>query len=253
MTTASQPIDPVLASAIGGRTLETFSQTPRLNEWLYSKLAAGVRGDVLEIGSGIGNLSRHIVEDADSVVLSDMEDHYLEGLRKTFSGQARVVVARYDLDGPPPHEIASRQFDAIVAVNVIEHIEDDHTSVRRLAALLRPGGRLLVYVPACPFAYGSLDRALGHFRRYTPKTLSALMRSAGLEPTPPRYLNLLGLFGWIVNGRAFRRERLSEAQVALFEKLVPLVRLEDAVALPLGLGIYTHAVRPHGGTERNPR
>lgn len=244
MTAASPNIDPAVASAVGGRTLETFAQTPRLNDWLYSKLAAGVHGDVLEIGSGIGNLSRLIVADADSVVLSDMEDHYLDGLSQTFAGHDRVAIVRYDLDRPPPPEVASRQFDSIVAVNVIEHIEDDHTLVRRLAGLLRPGGRLLVYVPACPFAYGSLDRALGHFRRYTPKTLSALMRSASLEPSPPRYLNLLGLFGWIINGRGFRRQRLSETQVALFEKLVPFVRLEDAIPLPLGLGIYTHAVRP---------
>lgn len=244
---ASQPgagIDAAEASAVGGRTLEVFGNTPHLNDWLYAKLAAGVRGDVLEIGSGIGNLSRLIARDADSVVLSDMEPHYLEALRKAFAGDGRVVVTPYDLDGEPPLPIAARRFDAIVAVNVIEHIDDDRALAARLAALLKPGGRLLVYVPACPFAYGSLDRALGHFRRYTPATLAALLAGAGLEPTPPRYMNLLGLLGWFVNGRLVRRRNISAAQVRVFEALVPLLRLEDRLHLPIGLGVFTHATKP---------
>jgi SAM-dependent methyltransferase len=239
-------IDAQQASVVGGRTLEQFARTPQLNAWVYSKLAEGVRGDVLEIGSGMGNLSSHIVRDADSVVLSDMEPHYLADLRRAYAGDERVTVAAYNLDQPPPPAIAERRFDAIVAVNVIEHIENDHALVATLAGLLKPGGRLLVYVPACPFAYGSLDRALGHFRRYTPESLQALMAGAGLETKPPRYLNLLGLFGWMMSGRVLGRQVLSPAQVGLFERLVPLVRLEDRFRLPIGLGVYTHAVKPNG-------
>ena len=144
-----------------------------------------------------------------------------------------------------------RQFDAIVAVNVIEHVEKPDLLVRRLADLLRPGGRLLVYVPACPFAYCALDRTLGHFRRYTPASLSALLSEAGLDPVPPRYFNLIGLLGWMVNGVIFRQNQLWPWAVALFERLVPLARAEDLIRLPLGLGVYTHAVKriPPGITE----
>src|SRR5450432_848258 len=193
-------IDSAEAAVVGGRTLEIFANTPRLNDWLFSKLAAGVHGDVLEVGSGIGNLSRLIVGVAERVVLTDMEPHYLRALRDAYAGDARVEVVRYDLDRSPPDEIVRRRFDAIVAVNVIEHIQDDVTLIERLAALLKPGGQLLVYVPACPLAYGSLDVALGHFRRYTPASLSALMKRGGLAPEWPRYLNVLGLLGWWWNG-----------------------------------------------------
>jgi SAM-dependent methyltransferase len=237
----SAVVDAVQASVVGGRTLEVFANTPRLNQWLYSKLASGVRGDVLEIGSGIGNLSGLIIGAADRVVLSDMEPHYLVDLQKTYGADPRVQVVRYNLDLPPPDAIASRRFDAIVAVNVIEHIQDDLGLVTRLAALLNPGGKLLIYVPACPFAYGALDVALGHYRRYTPATLSALMRGAGLSPDPPQFMNVLGLLGWWWNGRALRRRQISPSQVAVFERIVPLVRLEDRIRLPIGLGVYTQA------------
>jgi SAM-dependent methyltransferase len=231
------------ASETGGRTLEVFANTPRLNEWLFSKLSSGVRGEVLEVGSGIGNISRLMLPHVTHLVLTDTEPHYLRDLKEAFAGDDRVEVAAYDLDGPPPPAVAARLYDAIVAVNVIEHIADDRTLVSRLANLLRPGGHLSIYVPACPIAYGSLDVALGHHRRYTPVTLTALLRAADLNPGQPRYVNLLGLAGWWFNGRVLRRTLLSPRSVALFERLVPLVRFEDKITLPFGLGLYTQATR----------
>lgn len=238
------PTDLPRALAIGGRTLEVFTGTPRLNAWQFSKLASHVHGDVLEIGSGIGNFSRLIVAQAKTAVLSDMEAQYIDALATAFAGDPRVTVAFYDLDAEPSSAIASRRFDTIVAINVVEHIRDDHALVRRLTELLRPGGKLVVYVPACPFAYGSLDRALGHYRRYTPESLAALLESAGLETPRPAYMNFFGLFGWAINGRLLRRERLSHWQLAVFERLMSLFRLEDLVRLPIGLGIYVAARRP---------
>ena len=125
-------------------------------------------------------------------------------------------------------------------MNVIEHIADDRLLVSRLTELLNPGGSLLVYVPACPLAFGSLDVELGHYRRYTPATLTELLRSAGLDGQP-RYMNLLGLLGWFVNGRVLRQKLVSPRGVALFERLVPLIRLEDRFSLPVGLGLYVQA------------
>jgi SAM-dependent methyltransferase len=228
------------ASATGGHTLEVFADTPQINEWIYSRFATGVRGQVLEIGSGIGNISRLIRPNASHVVVTDTEPHYLNDLRQHFAGDEAVDVVPYDLDHPPPPGVAKRRYDAIVAVNVIEHIADDRLLVSRLTELLNPGGSLLVYVPACPLAFGSLDVELGHYRRYTPATLTELLRSAGLDGQP-RYMNLLGLLGWFVNGRVLRQKLVSPRGVALFERLVPLIRLEDRFSLPVGLGLYVQA------------
>jgi SAM-dependent methyltransferase len=231
------------ASATGGRTLEIFAHTPQLNRWIYSRFAACIHGDVLEIGSGIGNLSAHIVEDAARAVLTDVEPPYLERLQATFADGDRVQVARFDLDGDVPEVVAGRTFDAIIAVNVIEHIHDDRRAVAMLASLLKPGGRLLVYVPAVPVAYGPLDVMLGHYRRYSAASLDVLLRGAGLDPGPIRYFNLPGLIGWLVAGRVLRRTRLDPRQLAIFERLVPLLRVEDRVRLPFGLGVISCATK----------
>lgn len=237
-------VDLLAASRVGARTQEALSEAPGLNAWLFTKLAPHVRGDVLEIGSGIGNISRAVVARATTAVLSDLERPYLEALERAFGDDPRVTVAAYDLEVDPPPEVAGRRFDAIVAVNVIEHIQDDHALVRRLAALLKPGGKLVVYVPACPFAYGSVDRALGHYRRYTPEGLGALLAGAGLDVERPSYMNLFGLLAWTVNGKLLRRAQISRRQLAVFERLMSLVRLEDRFRVPIGLGLYTAAQRP---------
>lgn len=227
----------------GGRTLEMFADTPRLNAWMYEQLAGHVRGEVLEVGSGLGNLSRLIVRDADRAVLTDMEPAYIDRLRRELGDGDRVEVHRWVLGEPPPDGIAGRTFDAIVAVNVIEHVEDDHGACRTLASMLKPGGHLLAYVPAGSFAYGTLDEALGHFRRYGAESFAELLRGAGLEVTHLRRMNPLGVPGWVLNGRVFRRRLLPPRQVALFERLVWLARAVDRLPIPVGLGIVAHAVK----------
>jgi SAM-dependent methyltransferase len=232
------------AAQAGGRALEVMANTPVLNAWMYDRFAPYVGGNVLEVGSGIGNMSEVIRGDADSLTVSEIDPAHLSILESRFADDEAVTVSAFDLEGEPPPAIADQRFDAIIAINVIEHIRNDELAVKRLAALLKPGGRLLVYVPACPFAFGSMDEALGHYRRYTEETLEALIDSSGLRRFGrASYMNLVGLPGWFLNGRILRRSIPSPAQMTLFERIMPLVRLEDRFRLPIGLGLHVAAER----------
>jgi SAM-dependent methyltransferase len=216
-----------------------------------------VRGDVLEIGCGIGNLSSLIVADlagssagvsaVSRAVFTDADPEALAVLRAELGlAAAPALVTTWDVQDPPPPAIAARRFDAIVAVNVVEHLPDDGAAVRMLASLLRPGGALLIYVPACPQAFGALDQALGHQRRYTRATLQRLLSQAGLVAPRPRYMNRLGLLGWLWQGKVLRRRVLAPWLITAFDRIVALARLLDGVAapLPIGLGLVAHAHRP---------
>lgn len=229
------------AKDVGGRTLEIHAATPRVNEWYYSKFRDRVRGSVLELGSGIGNISRLLARDAERLVVTDVEDDYLERLRRELGREPHVRVERYDLEGPPPASIARERFDVVISLNVLEHVYDDRRAVRALASLLANGGWLLTYVPACGFAYGSMDEALGHHRRYDLASLRALMEQAGLAVERLEYMNLVGLAGWLFNGRVLRRRTLDPRQVRAFDRLVPILRVEDRLRLPIGLGLICHA------------
>lgn len=232
------------AQPTGGRALEVHAGTPQLNRWYFSKFAERVRGDVLELGSGIGNISGLIAEVADSLLATEVEEAYVAQLRERFEGAPHVAVARFDLEGPLPPAVAERTFDTVLSMNVIEHLADDRGAVRRVTSRLAPGGWMLTYVPAMPFAYGPMDEALGHHRRYTRRSFGRLMEDAGLEVHRLEYMNALGLAGWWVNNKVLRRRLPDPTQVGVFERLMPLVRLEDHLPVPLGLGVVCHARKP---------
>ena len=227
----------------GLSALETFAETPRINRWYFDALADGIRGDVLEVGAGIGNMSALLAESCSALTVSEMSTSYVSQLERRFDGVRHVRVVQYALGGSMPPEIRDREFDAIVSLNVIEHVEDDVGAVRALTDRLRPGGRLLTYVPACDWAYGALDRHLLHYRRYDRRSLRRLMASAGLRVDRLHYMNAVGLVGWLLNGKLLRRASLSPHQAQAFDRLVPILRRLERRPPPVGLGLICHATK----------
>ncbi|MEM1413744.1 MAG: methyltransferase [Myxococcota bacterium] len=232
------------AAAVGKRQLEMMSSVPRIDEWYFDKLGEHVHGDVLEIGAGIGSLSVRLRPKARSLVVTEVDAPLLARLDERFAGDPKVEVLRYDLEGPAPAAIADRRFDVVFSCNVLEHLEDDVAATRRLVDLLRPGGWFLAYVPAVPWAFGTLDEAVGHHRRYTHGTLGKLVEDAGLSLVRLEAMNPLGLLGWFVNGRIFRRASPGGGQMKLFERLVPALRALERRPPPIGLGLIVHARKP---------
>lgn len=198
----------------------------RLRPWIGSSRR------VLEIGSGIGNLSAFLL-DRERLVLTDTREEYLQRLRRRFASRSNVAVARIVL----PDDLAglgNQRFDAIICLNVLEHIEDDHTSLTAMRGLLAPGGRLVLLVPALPALYGEMDRALGHYRRYTRRELGERFAGAGLRVAHLEYFNLAGIPGWWWAGRVLRRRTIPRGPLKLYDLLVPLFRLERFLPWRIG-------------------
>jgi len=137
----------------------------------------------------------------------------------------------------------SYALDTVVALNVIEHIARDVEALGSIAAMLRPGGRAVILVPAFQKLFGSLDRELGHVRRYTRSSLSRRMREAGFRIERAFYFNLVGTIGWWINARLRRVPRIPVEQLRYFDTLVPVLRLEDRVPLPFGQSVIAIGAR----------
>jgi len=235
-----QPVEP--HDHTGAATLERLAAAPRYNRWMFDRLRRWVGSHVLEVGSGIGNLSDFLL-DRDRVVLTDTEPFYLARLREKYAGRSNVEVARLYLptvDGA----LADERFDTIICLNVLEHVRDDGRSLAVMRALLRSGGRLLLLVPALPSIYGSLDAALGHHRRYTPRELREKFAAAGLTMRHLEYFNLAGILGWWFTGRVLRRSLIPAASLALYDVLVPLFRLERLLPWRVGQSLIAIGERP---------
>jgi hypothetical protein len=112
--------------------------------------------------------------------------------------------------------------------------------------VLVPGGRVVLLIPAFEALHGPIDRHLGHYRRYTKRSLTEAARVAGLRPVEMRFMNFVGFFGWWANAKLFRREEQSEGQIEVFDKwLVPVQSwLEDRMEPFVGQSIFAVLEKP---------
>jgi SAM-dependent methyltransferase len=120
-------------------------------------------------------------------------------------------------------------YSAVVALNVLEHIEDDTGALRSFAGLVRPGGHVIMVVPAFPSAMSDFDRAIGHYRRYRVGGMTETLRAAGLEPVSVRYVNAIGLLGWYVLVKTLKGRPKEGLPLRIFDgRVVPLLRRVEA-------------------------
>ena len=201
---------------------------------------------VVEVGAGLGTVAEALlrVADPDELTLIEPADNNVPRLRARFADEPRVRVVHGYLEAVVPGLVT----DSVVAVNVLEHVEDDVALLRAARAALAPTGKVLLFVPALMPLYGSLDRAFGHVRRYTKGSLEAALRGAGLRPIRIRYFNLPGVATWFLAGRVLRRTTLWPADVRRYDRwVVPwMTRLERRWEPPVGQSLVAVAERAEG-------
>jgi len=233
------------ADQAGAETLEIMEAAPKYNSWQFSRVAPYLGRRICEVGAGIGSMSAHIADSRpELLVLTDTDPYYRGVLQNRFASSPEVVVDQLTLpDVSAGDRYQHYALDTVVALNVIEHIAGDVAALGSIAAMLRPGGRAVILVPAFQELFGSLDRELGHVRRYTRTSLSRRMREAGFRVERAFYFNLLGTIGWWVNARLRQVPRIPVDQVRYFDTLIPMLRLEDRVPLPFGLSVIAIGAR----------
>jgi SAM-dependent methyltransferase len=228
---------------VGIETLERLAAAaPRYNAWLIERVLPWVGRRVLEIGAGVGTMSAFLT-DRERVVLSDTNAGYLERLRMRFAGHQQVRIEALRLPATNG-DLQAERLDTIICLNVLEHVRDDELSLTSMFQLLQPGGRLVLLVPSLPAIYGTLDRALGHFRRYTPSELRTKYAAAGLRMRHLEYFNMAGIPGWWFTGRVLKRELIPTGSLRWYDALVPLFRLERFLPWRLGQSLIAVGERP---------
>jgi len=213
--------------------------------WQARLILPEVGRRVLEIGCGIGNFTR-LLADREAVIAIDSEPACID-LLKSATPPGAAAIHAFSIDAASDGILSLARFhpDSCLFLNVLEHIEDDHGTLRRIASILPPQGRIVILAPACASLYGPIDRNLGHHRRYTRASLRRLARGAGLHIRKMRYVNTLGFFGWWINAHILRRTAQSESQIELFDRLVPVLsRIESIVPPPFGQSLFAVFEKP---------
>jgi SAM-dependent methyltransferase len=219
--------------------LERMTRAKNYFAW-QSRLAQRELGQrVVEVGCGVGSFTATLL-DREAVIAVDNDPLCLHRVQDRFPNRPNLHLFPGDAGGEAFLEVARYRPDSCVCLNVLEHIEDHEKALRNMAAVLAPGGVVVLLVPAFPSLYGPIDRNLGHCRRYRRSSLARLAEAAGLRLRRARYMNAIGFFGWWMNARLLRRDTQSAGQIEIFDRyIVPLIsRLEDAVPPPFGQSLF---------------
>lgn len=189
-----------MTDALQHSVLEALEGAKNYNAWVASLVAPYLGDDPIEIGSGTGTYAALWLESGTPrITVTDVDAPLVDHLRERFAGDPRVTVKHVDLLDAP-----TADHSALVALNVLEHIEDDVAGFAAASRLVGPGGVVAVFVPAFEFAMSRFDRAIGHYRRYTVSSAREAMTAGGLDVEEVRYVNAPGLVAWTVGMRLLR-------------------------------------------------
>lgn len=229
-------------SGLQSQTLESVADAENYHHWLTA-LALPYLGDSpLELGSGLGDYAqRWLDEGVPTVTVTEVDPDRLGLLNERFGSDPRVHVTGIDVLNPPRGD-----YSGFAAFNVLEHIPDHVKALRTAHSLVRPGGAVIMFVPAFEFAMSRFDRQVGHVRRYTVGSLTAAMRGAGLEVESARYVNIPGLLAWFVGMRLLRMTPGSGGILDVWDThVIPRTRrFEGKRAAPFGQSVFAVARVP---------
>jgi 2-polyprenyl-3-methyl-5-hydroxy-6-metoxy-1,4-benzoquinol methylase len=208
--------------------------------WQLEQVEDALGQRILEVGCGVGGII-DLLGRRELIFGIEVEEEVLSFAKGRFQDRPECRFAQADivrLSDDLADTLQRSHFDSVVCMNVLEHIEDDVAALRQMAALLVPGGRVALLVPAGRWLYGEYDRLDGHYRRYNRRMLQNAITQAGLRVTRLHYFNSVGAIGWWVQYKVLRRTIHGEVQFGVMNRLLPAVRFcERLVKPPFGLSL----------------
>jgi SAM-dependent methyltransferase len=215
-----------------GSELDLFAAATRWKAYWSSQIRPYIKGDVLEVGAGLGSNTpfldsgknrRWVCLEPDAELVATLS----ENQKKRGEAPREIIQGTLaDLD-------ADQKFDTLVYIDVLEHIENDGEELRAAAARLRDGGRIVVLSPAHPWLFTPFDAAIGHYRRYTRRSLRSISPH-GLRVERLFYLDSAGMLLSMGNRLLLRQSMPTKAQLHVWDTyVVPVSRVLDPCLLNL--------------------
>jgi SAM-dependent methyltransferase len=188
---------------------------------------------VLEVGAGAGYITTELAERCSEVVAIEPTKELHHTLIAHTQAHTNVIVVNALLSdyvrsrpaslgngASTTTDVLGDLFDAVVYINVLEHIEHDGAELALATSLLRPGGRVLIVVPAHQWLYAKVDRLTGHFRRYSKKSLLAVTRDNGLRIESMRYFDSVGLVPYLVLYKWLRSTATTGTNATIYSRVI---------------------------------
>jgi SAM-dependent methyltransferase len=207
-----------------------LSEARNYRNALIREFSPYLHGHVIEIGAGIGQITAHLRELKTITRLLSVEPSasFASAFRRNYPNQSLVEGTIEDAKREEP-------WDAILSINVLEHIREDERELSLYHSFLRnQRGALCLFVPARPEIYAPIDKDFGHHRRYTKVDLREKLEKAGFKIHRLNYFNSVGYFAWWLNFCIMKKRGFDVGSVRLFDRIIfPVVNgLESRVCRP---------------------
>jgi len=226
-----------------GKDLEAMSFAQNYHQWIIEEFKPYLSGCTAEVGAGTGNFTELLLGNVRHIIAFEPSDNMYPKLNERFASNEKVE----PLNSIFKSDIAQsrKEFDTIVYVNVLEHIENDSQELSIVYGSLREGGYVLIFVPALSFLFSNLDRNLGHYRRYRKNNLVTMLERAGFRVEKAKYFDIIGIIPWYI-AFVLMRKTLTGGNVSLYDRVVVPVmkRVERWIAPPIGKNILLVARKP---------
>lgn len=183
-------------------------------------------GRVLEVGAGVGRITSELSQHCNEVVALEPSPDLFDELCTQVKPLPNVrlhrqTLAEYmsstSLGSPDPND---QKFDTVAYINVLEHIADDTDELSRARVFLRPGGRVLIVVPAHQWLYSKVDHLTGHFRRYSKQSLRTTIESSGLRTVAMRFFDSAGLIPYLVIYRWLKSTATDGKSAIIYSRVI---------------------------------
>ncbi len=229
-----------------GRDLEVLAEMPRYYDWIVGHFAGHLSGDTIEFGAGTGTISSRLRPHVSTLELVEPSSNLTEQLRRRFRDDPAVTVSGQTLEAKI-ESATPNAYQAVVAVNLLEHIEDDRAAVKAFFEMLTPGGKLCLFVPALPLLMSAVDREFGHLRRYTRGELVANLDGAGFVVREAFYMDMLGILPWLIVYKWGRSVQFNPHNIRAYDRIgIPFTRtIETLVSPPIGKNLVVIGEKPN--------
>lgn len=205
----------------GVEILETLQEAKRYNAYLKNEIAKYGKdaNTIMDYGAGIGTFSAVLKNK--NVITVELDPKLCNYLKE----QGYQTYTELS-------DIKDNSIDFIYTLNVLEHIEDDESVLKELHSKLKPGGKLLIYVPALKILFSSMDRKVKHFRRYKKSDIVNMMKQLGYEVEHAEYVDSMGFFVTLLYKILITSGEINKTSVKIYDKIVfPLSRIFDKLGL----------------------
>lgn len=230
-----------------GQELIVMTVARNYYRWILECCRTHLGRVVLEHGGGIGTFSTFLLGEAiEKLIIVEPAANLIPILKERQTAWSEKVELVSSTLEEAADVLQGRGVDTVISVNVLEHILDDARTMRTMWQILPEGGHVILFVPAVPWLYGSLDRAFEHVRRYRRRELHDKVTAAGFRVVMARFMNFPGVVSWLVMGRIFHRPTLDLWGVKFYDRyVIPIIaKLERLSSPPIGQNLLVIGEKP---------